>query len=86
MNFYQRLGVFLTRIIGLFVAIIGAMGLFDYLVGRVQGSPNPSERLGAAFTWTAVGVVVFALGKPLGRLLGGGLGEEKAVNQSHAMS
>jgi hypothetical protein len=77
MNPHQKQAVLIIRIISVMLLIFSVMGLFDYVVLRLQRLPDDqvSGRLGAALTWTVGGIVVYALSKRLGRVVGQDLDE-----------
>jgi hypothetical protein len=76
MNHYQKLAVLLIRCGG---TAMGALGLFGSVYGTVlrgvgmEFRPDQAERYYASFWYVAFGLVLFLLGRPLGRRLGGGL-------------
>ncbi len=76
MNHYQKLATVLVRCVGGLSATLGALGLLYGAALRAQGvpfSPDQAERFGASFWYIVVGIVVFLLARPIGRLLGRGL-------------
>jgi hypothetical protein len=75
MNHYQKLAVLLVRCAG---AAIAALGLFGAIYGFVVSvgaelRPDQAERFHASFWYVLFGLVLFLLGRPLGRWLGRGL-------------
>jgi hypothetical protein len=73
MNHYQKLATLLVRCAGMATASLGLMGCVygSVLLTRgAQFTPEQFERFTASFWYALVGVVVFLVGRPLGRLLG----------------
>ena len=76
MNTYQKTAIFVLRIAGCALAIVGAMGLIYFLARRAAGqspSADLSDRLLASIVYLGCGLLVLFLSKPIGRLLGRGL-------------
>jgi len=76
MNHFQKLATVLVRVAGLANAVLGVLGLAYGAVQRASGrtlTPDEIERWGASFYWILLGVMLFLLARPLGRLLGRGL-------------
>ncbi len=73
MNHYQKLATILVRCAGMASAGLGLMG-FVYgwvLIARgTQFTPEQAERFTISFWYVLLGIVLFFLGRPLGRLLG----------------
>jgi hypothetical protein len=76
---YQRLGVFVVRILGLYYAVLALCNAFDLMVMAFQGTAAEakSDRLGGIATCILTGMVTMALARPLGRLLGEDLEDSK---------
>ncbi len=76
MNAYQKTATLVLRLIGCYLAAIGATGP-AYLAAMKalgQNAPTyPSERFVASVLWFAGGIVLVLFSKPLGRCLGHGL-------------
>ena len=76
MGHYQRLAVFLVRCFAMAMAALGVFGAVYGMMLLAFGTaprPDQTERLYASFWYVLFGLVLFLLGRPLGRLLGGGL-------------
>ena len=76
MNAYQKAATLVLRLIGCYLAAIGATG-FAYLAAMKalgQTVPAyPSERFVASVFWFAGGIILVLFSKLLGRCLGHGL-------------
>jgi len=77
MNAYQKTAIFILRIAGCVLVVVGVMGLI-YVIAAVRATgqgPNTdsSDRLVASLVWLGGGLVMLLLSKPIGRLLGRGL-------------
>lgn len=76
MNHYQKVAIVLVRGAGAAAVAVGLLG-FVYgtaLVARGTSlSPEQAERFGSSVWYIVFGLVLFLLGRPLGRLLGRGL-------------
>jgi hypothetical protein len=76
MNKYQRVGIFLVRVLGAVALALGALG-FLLAVGEHTGllTPDPSwpSSFGVSLVWLGVGALLVGIARPVGRLLGKGL-------------
>jgi hypothetical protein len=76
MNKYQRVGVFLSRVLG---AVALALGLLGFVLAASEHAglltPDPSwpSSFGVSLAWMGVGGLLVGLAGPVGRLLGKGL-------------
>ena len=81
MNHYSKLSVMIIRLVGVLSFLVGFMGLvYGVLAGTLLSTNNPeytlrSARLVSAGIFILVGVIVYLLGKPIGRIVGRGIGE-----------
>jgi hypothetical protein len=77
MNHYQKVGTVLIRAAGIATAALGVFG-FLYGVGLmvrgIQLTAEQADRFGGSVWYVVFGVVLYLLGRPLGRLVGRGLG------------
>ena len=76
MNTFQKVGVFIVRLIGIIMVVIAVMGASSYAVHEARGTVNTdlSQRLPIAIEWFITGGLLSALSKPIGKFLGVGLG------------
>jgi hypothetical protein len=73
MNHYQKLATVLVRASGMAMGVLGLFGLVYGVVFLARGatfSLDQSQRFSAGFWWLGLGLILFLLGRPLGRLLG----------------
>lgn len=75
MNHYARLGVVAVRLFAFVLMLIGAMGLLYTALLAVVGSLSAEqrERASSALVYLIAAVALYALSRPLGRLIGRGL-------------
>jgi uncharacterized membrane protein YczE len=79
MNHYARLATVITRMLGALIALSGLMGIVYWLVAGFfldRASPElvwQSARVLSAGIFVVAGMVVYAAGKPIGKLVGKGL-------------
>jgi len=76
MNHYQKLATVAVRAAGISVAALGFVGLIyasTFLARGVSFTPLEAQRFIASFWYIGVGILVFVLGRQVGRLLGRGL-------------
>jgi hypothetical protein len=75
MNHYQKLATVLVRGAGMATTALGLLGALygAFFIARGGLTPNAAERFYASFWYVVAGIVVFALGRHVGRLLGRGL-------------
>ena len=76
MNSYQKLGTFLSRLIGSVVALVGFVGPLHYGASRLIGASAleyATDRFLGSLMWAISGVILILFSKGIGRLLGGGL-------------
>jgi hypothetical protein len=73
---YQKTAVFVLRVVGtLWIAFIAfAWGLYavEFFLG-IDVQRRPASSTGASIGYIVLGVLIVALSKPLGRLIGRGL-------------
>ena len=76
MNVFQKIGVFIMRLLGVVMVIIAVMGACMYAVHSARGTLNAdiSTRLPATIEWFVAGSVLLAMSKPVGKFIGAGLG------------
>lgn len=77
MNQYQKFSIFLFRLIGAVVSAVGIMGPLDIGIMLDLGYDTKiysQEQWAASITWTIFGILLIVCSKPLGRLIGDGLG------------
>ncbi|WP_165074082.1 hypothetical protein [Paludisphaera rhizosphaerae] len=85
MGHYQKIGVFVVRAYAVYTLATGLMGFLDYFVMRFQALPGSSDRLGASFSWTVAGIVMFSMSPALGRIMAEGLDSPKAAEPHDEM-
>jgi hypothetical protein len=76
MNVYQKAAIFILRLTGFVVALVGALGPIGLLAVSVAGggtSSYPAARWVGSAMWFVGGVVLVLMAKTIGRLLGRGL-------------
>ena len=74
MNTFQKVGVFISRLVGAAIAAIGAMGLvYAALVVKGTLAASPRASFGSSLVWLVAGAVVCVVAGPAGKLLGRGL-------------
>ncbi len=78
MNIFQKTAVFLLRIMGSAIAVIGAIGpgCVTSVTILGHGMPEyapPTDRWAASVVWLIGGVVLVLVSKPIGRWIGTGL-------------
>jgi hypothetical protein len=76
MNPWQKAAALVLRMAGSVIAVTGAMGPLYVAVISVLGGHAPlypADRWVGSVVWLLGGVVLVALSRPLGRLLGRGL-------------
>ena len=76
MNHYQKVATVLIRAAGVTTVALGVFGLL-YGMGLmsrgVHLTAEQADRFGASVWYVVFGVVLYLLGRPLGRLVGRGL-------------
>jgi hypothetical protein len=79
MNRYANLGVLIFRTIGVVMFAIGLMGVLYYAlsvwVSSSTGDTEGSARAIASPFYMGAGLIMFLVGKPLGKLVGKGLSD-----------
>ena len=75
MNFFQKLAVFILRLVGFTMLVVAAVGLGYYSICRAFGNTGdiPLSQLWGSYIWFAEGGILYAVSKPVGRALGNGL-------------
>ena len=79
MGHYAKLAAMIIRVLGVIIALIGVMGFVYWGLAGVfleQATPERSVQVARVLSsaeFMGVGVIVFLLGRPLGRLIGKGL-------------
>jgi hypothetical protein len=75
MSHYARLGVVAVRLFAFVLVLIGAMGVLYTALLAAAGnlSAEQRERASAAPVYLVAAVVLYALSRPVGRLIGRGL-------------
>jgi hypothetical protein len=76
MNHYQKLAIVLIRFAGCAAVAVGLLGFVYGAALMARGaslSPEQAERFGSSAWYVVFGLILFLLGRPLGRLLGRGL-------------
>jgi hypothetical protein len=78
-NVYQKVGILVMRLLGTLVTLVGLMGLAYFAVHLVSSSrdsgASPTDRGSGimSLVWAAVGPLLVAYARPIGRRLGSGL-------------
>jgi hypothetical protein len=67
-NSYQKIGVFVIRVVSTIILGAGLMGFIHAAVGAYE-----PLHFRAAIAWSIAGAVFFALADPVGRFIGRGL-------------
>ena len=76
MSHYQKLATMLVRGAGIAALALGLLGLIYGAVLHARGvslTAEQAERFGASVWYVVIGLLLFLLGRPLGRLIGRGL-------------
>ena len=75
MNPYQKAATLVVRLVGGTILMVVALGMLYFVFMAATGqdlSAFGAQRVGS-FVWGAVGLVLIAVAKPIGRLMGRGL-------------
>ncbi len=77
MNHYQKLGALAARIIGFTMVIYGFSGIVMFIMAFLAHANNPSDSVTFWFLggYVIIGLIIFMLATPIGRLLGRGSGD-----------
>jgi hypothetical protein len=76
MNKYQRVGVFLVRVLGAMALALGLLGVIlaaSEHAGLLTPDPSWPSSVGVSLVWIVVGGLLVGIARPVGRLLGKGL-------------
>lgn len=76
MNKYQRVGVFLVRVLGAVALALGVLGVIfaaSEHAGILTSDPSWPSSVGVSLVWMGVGGLLVGIAGPVGRLLGKGL-------------
>ena len=76
MNKYQRVGVFLVRVLGAVALALGSLGFLLATcehAGLITPDPSWPSSFGVSLVWLGVGALLVGIATPVGRLLGKGL-------------
>ena len=81
MNHYSNLAAMIIRLLGVLMLLIGLMGIAYWILsGTFLGTKSPeyalhSARILSAVIFMVVGAIIYLLGKPIGKIVGRGIGE-----------
>ena len=76
MNHYQKLATVLIRGAGITSVALGVLGFLYGVVLVTRGTtltPEQADRLSGSVWYAVLGLILYVLGRPLGRLIGRGL-------------
>jgi hypothetical protein len=75
MNAFQKVGVFVIRVVGSVGIAIGSLGLaYVGMVATQILPPSPRASLVSSLMWVGEGILICVVARPVGKFLGQGLG------------